>query len=85
MFATSPNYTRTSTSFGGSSSTGGPSQATAEFDHVAVTGVASGRGWTGTAVGGGGPVARIAGGTSPGSEHPGGVFTMTGSGDIARR
>jgi hypothetical protein len=58
MFATSPDYPRTSTSFGGSSSTGGPSQTTGVFDRVAVTGVASGSG--------GGPVARIADGTGPG-------------------
>ena len=34
MFATSPNYVLTSTSFGGTSNQGGPSQATGVFDDV---------------------------------------------------
>jgi len=90
LFATSPSYVQTSTSFGGSSNNGGPSQATGTFDHVSVSGSAPGNNWTGEAVGGGGPV------TGPGSQggaptgpltqpyHPSdGRFTATGSGDIA--
>jgi len=90
LFATSPSYVQTSTSFGGSSNNGGPSQATGTFDHVSVSGSAPGNNWTGEAVGGGGPV------TGPGSQggaptgpltrpfHPSnGRYTVTGSGDIA--
>ena len=90
LFATSPSYVQTSTSFGGSSNNGGPSQATGTFDHVSVSGSAPANNWTSEAIGGGGPV------TGPGSQggaptgpltqpyHPSdGRFTATGSGDIA--
>jgi ABC-type transport system involved in multi-copper enzyme maturation permease subunit len=86
MFATSPGYTVTQNSFGGSSNNGGPAQATGVFDHVSLTGGAPGGTWTGTAIGGGGP----AGGPGPGGgqgsapfTQAGGRFTLTGSGDIA--
>jgi ABC-type transport system involved in multi-copper enzyme maturation permease subunit len=85
MFATSPNYTVTQNSFGGSSNNGGPAQATGVFDHVSLTGAASGA-WTGTSIGRGGP----AGGPGPGGgrgsapfTEAGGRFRLTGSGDIA--
>jgi ABC-type transport system involved in multi-copper enzyme maturation permease subunit/regulation of enolase protein 1 (concanavalin A-like superfamily) len=85
MFATSPGYTVTQNSFGGSSNSGGPAQATGVFDHASLTGAAPGT-WTGTTVGGGGP----AGGPRPGGgqgsapyTRAGGTFTVTGSGDIA--
>jgi hypothetical protein len=86
MFATSPDYVLTQDSFGGSSDQGGPSQATGVFDHVSLaTRGPTGGNWTGTAVGGGGPV-----GAGPGSgpsgppfTRAGGTFTVTGSGDIA--
>ena len=55
MFATSPGYTVTQNSFGGSSNSGGPAQATGVFDHVSLAGGAPGGSWTGTAIGGGGP------------------------------
>ena len=61
MFATSPNYVQTSTSFGGQSSHGGPSQATGVFDDVTLSGGPHGGNWVGTAVGGGGPAGPIAG------------------------
>ncbi|MGO9083240.1 MAG: ABC transporter permease subunit [Streptosporangiaceae bacterium] len=85
MFATSPGYTVTQNSFGGSSNSGGPAQATGVFDHASLTGTAPGT-WTGTTVGRGGP----AGGPGPGGgqgsapySRAGGTFTVTGSGDIA--
>jgi ABC-type transport system involved in multi-copper enzyme maturation permease subunit len=83
LFATSPGYTVTQNSFGGSNNNAGPAQATGTFDDVRVTGSAPGT-WTGTAIGGGGPTA---GGPGPSSQapytHTGGTFTVTGSGDIA--
>ena len=89
MFATSPGYTVTQNSFGGSSNSGGPAQATGVFDHVSLAGGAPGRTWTGTTVGGGGPAGGGpgAGGSGPGGSGPftrsGGRYTLTGSGDIA--
>jgi ABC-type transport system involved in multi-copper enzyme maturation permease subunit len=85
MFATSPGYTVTQNSFGGSSNSGGPAQATGVFDHVALVGGAAGSAWTGTPVGGGGPGG---GGQGPGGgsvpfTRNGGSYTLTGSGDIA--
>lgn len=87
MFATSPNYTVTSRSFGGTSNMGGPSQATGVFDHVRVTGATAGT-WAGAAIGGGGPIGIGGPGASGGSGPPAyreahGTFTVTGSGDIA--
>jgi hypothetical protein len=89
LFATSPGYTVTQNSFGGSSNSGGPAQATGVFDHVSLAGGASGSTWTGTEIGRGGP----AGGGGPAGTGPGGGpapftrnggrYTLTGSGDIA--
>ena len=84
MFATSPNYTVTQSSFGGGSSNSGPARATGVFDHVSLTGAPSGP-WTGTTVGGRGPAGLRPGG-GPGSApytRTGATFTVTGSGDIA--
>ena len=78
LFAASPGYTKTSTSFGGGQNQGGPAQATGVFDHVRVSAAPAGRAWTGTAIGGGGPVAAARGFT-----QSGGAVTVTGSGDIA--
>ena len=64
MFATSPGYTVTQNSFGGSSNNGGPAQATGAFDHVSLAGGAPGGTWSGTTVGGGGPAG--AGPAAPG-------------------
>jgi len=85
MFATSPNYTLTQKSFGGTSNDSGPAQATGVFDHVSLPGAAPGGTWTGTAVGGGGPVGqtRAQAQGQPGFGDSHGTFTMTGSGDIA--
>jgi hypothetical protein len=90
MFATSPAYIQTSTSFGGSHNSGAPSQATGVFGDVTVSGTpVSGR-WAAAAVGGGGPMTGPAGQAGPGAgsgvagyTHAGATFTLTGSGDIA--
>ena len=89
MFATSPGYTVTQNSFGGSSNSSGPAQATGVFDHASLAGGASGRTWTGTAIGGGGP-AQAGPGAGPGPgggpapfTRKGDSYTLTGSGDIA--
>jgi ABC-type transport system involved in multi-copper enzyme maturation permease subunit len=84
MFATSPNYTVSQNSFGGSSTNSGPAQATGVFDHVGLTGSSPGT-WTGTTVGGEGPAGLNPGG-GPGPvpyTRTGSTFTVTGSGDIA--
>jgi ABC-type transport system involved in multi-copper enzyme maturation permease subunit len=77
MFATSPDYVQTSTAFGG------PSQATGVFDDVSLSGGTSGGNWSGTAVGDGGPFARVGVRHNAGFKVTGGAFTLTGSGDIA--
>jgi ABC-type transport system involved in multi-copper enzyme maturation permease subunit len=77
LFTASPDYVVIDQSFGGASSAGGPTQATALFDRVALTG--TGTGWTGTQLGGSGP----AGGSTGGYQQSGGQFTVRGSGDIA--
>ncbi len=80
LFAASPDYSvMTSQSLGTGSGSGGPSQATAAFDHVTLAG-ASGTGeWTGTAVGGssGGPYPLL------GYHQSGAGLVVSGSGDIA--
>ena len=86
MFATSPGYTVTQNSFGGSSNNGGPAQATGVFDHVSLAGGAPGSTWTPAAIGGGGPAGggpgSGGGGSAPFTRN-GGSYTLTGSGDIA--
>ena len=79
-FAASPDYAVvTSRSVGGGSGSGGPSQATAAFDRVALRGPWPAGAWTGTAVGGapGGPYPVL------GSRQSGGGLVVSGSGDIA--
>jgi ABC-type transport system involved in multi-copper enzyme maturation permease subunit len=79
LFATSPQYSNVTHDFGNSTGIGGPSYATAAFDHVSLSGGRPGSAWTGTAVGGSG-----GGGTqSVGYHKAGGRFTVSGSGDIA--
>ena len=79
LFSASPGYTVVTNGFGSQTGTGGPTEAIATMDHVALTG-ASGA-WTGTQVGSG-PAGMNAG--MPGSyQRAGDVFTVTGSGDIA--
>ncbi|WP_333768843.1 ABC transporter permease subunit [Streptomyces sp. IBSBF 2435] len=79
LFATSPEYTVTSTSLGGSSTGAGPSRATAAFDAVTLHG-STGGGWSGDLVGGG---AGGPGTSGLGHRQAGGTFTLTGSGDVA--
>ena len=77
LFAASPDYSApTSQSLGSGSGTGGPTQATAAFDHVGLTGASGAGAWTGTAVGGGsgGPL---------GYHRFGSGLEVSGSGDIA--
>ena len=83
LFATSPDHTTVvSQSLGGGTSSGGPTMATAVFDHASLSGPAPGGPWSGDAVGG-----KAAGGAaSPGLQgfrQAGARFTVTGSGDIA--
>lgn len=82
LFTTSPDYVVTSSSFGGGSSTGGPTQATGTFDNVTLQGTSPAGTWTGTAVGG--DTARaLENAQSEQYQQTGGTFTVTGSGDIA--
>jgi ABC-type transport system involved in multi-copper enzyme maturation permease subunit len=79
MFVTSPEYEVTSQGFGSSSTIGGPSVATATFDEVSVQGGSPGDEWSGDTVGGDG-------GTGIGGfTEDAGIFTVSGSGDIAPR
>jgi ABC-type transport system involved in multi-copper enzyme maturation permease subunit len=81
LFATSPQYAQQSSqSLGLAGDTGGPTQATAAFDHLTRQGAWPGQTWIGEAIGGPGNA------TLPqpsGFEQAGGGFTVTGSGDIA--
>jgi hypothetical protein len=84
LFATSPTYTVTNTSFGGDSNNMGPSQATGVFGDLTVSGRPAGGRWADVAVGGGGPVGSGPVGSGPsGFTEAGGSYTLTGSGDIA--
>jgi len=78
LFATSPQYSQTS--MGELSVDGGPSQATGALDHVSLRGAWQPGAWTGTAIGAAdGPAAGSPGGFT----DVDGVFTVTGTGDIA--
>jgi len=79
LLTTSPQYSVTSEGFVGSSTQGGPSQATAVFDHVRLQGRPSGGGWTGGPVGGGSGLPA----STVGFHQAAGRFTVSGSGDIA--
>ncbi|MDX6211897.1 MAG: hypothetical protein QOF82_984 [Frankiales bacterium] len=81
LFVTSPDSTVTQQSFGSAGSFGGPSQATAAFDHVSLQGRTPGSTWSDDEIG------RSTGGPAPtpyvGFRRSGGTFTLSGSGDIA--
>src|SRR5277367_1147310 len=78
LFATSPPYWQASG--GGTSVTGGPSEATGAFDHVSLLGAWPSATWAGTAIGdAGGPAA----GSPGGFQDAAGRFTVSGVGDIA--
>jgi ABC-type transport system involved in multi-copper enzyme maturation permease subunit len=79
-FVASPDhFAMTSQSLGSGSGSGGPSQATAAFDRVALQGAWPAGAWTGTAVGGAssGPYPVL------GYRQADGGLVVTGSGDIA--
>jgi ABC-type transport system involved in multi-copper enzyme maturation permease subunit len=79
LFVASPGYSQLSQHFGGSTGTGGPTQATAAFDQVSLQGTWPSGAWRGEAVGASG-----AGDSSLDRfKQAGGTFTVSGSGDIA--
>lgn len=88
VFAASPDYAVVKSSFGGTSTSGGPSLATGTFDRIAVAGQST-DGWTGPGIGGepgghSGPGAvrgPLAAAVAAANGADG--FTVTGSGDIA--
>ena len=77
LFATSPDYSVISQSFGSTMSSSAPTQATGVFDHVTRTGGWPASAWTGGYLGAG-DASGIGG-----YHRVGGRFTMNGSGDIA--
>jgi ABC-type transport system involved in multi-copper enzyme maturation permease subunit len=82
MFVTSPQYNETAhSSFGSTSSFGGPSWATAVFDHIEVTGGQAGGGWSGEVVGAFDN--RLPGSKESGFHPTADGFSLTGSGDLA--
>jgi len=85
LFTASPSYTVINQSLGGGSGAGGPTLATAAFDHVGLSW--PGGALAGTSVGGGGDAAAGTGAGGPfnGSFRQVGTaaFTVSGSGDIA--
>jgi ABC-type transport system involved in multi-copper enzyme maturation permease subunit len=82
LFATSPTYNvTTAQGLLGMSGTGGPTLATGVLDHVSLHGVQPAGAWSGTLIGGGPRAAYpVQGG---GYHRADGLFTVTGSGDIA--
>ena len=79
LFTTSPQHIVTTHSFGGSSSDGTSSRATAAFDSVSVAGSTAG-GWTSNTAP---PADAPRHGDENGYQRSGGTFTLTGSGDVA--
>jgi ABC-type transport system involved in multi-copper enzyme maturation permease subunit len=80
LFAASPDDTVISQNFGGTSTNGGgPTQGTAVFDHISLSGGRPGRTWTGEYIG----AAGSSSGGIGGYHQAGGRLTVTGSGDIA--
>ncbi len=77
LFTASPYDNVVSQSFGGTSSSGGPTQATAVFDHLGRSGTWPAGAWTGGYVDAGGGSGR------GGYHQTGSQFSVTGSGDIA--
>jgi hypothetical protein len=75
LFVTSPEHDETEQHFGGTSTVGGPSQATATFDGLSLQGGSSSGSWADDHVGGSFPDPRF--------QEAGGTFTVSGSGDIA--
>jgi ABC-type transport system involved in multi-copper enzyme maturation permease subunit len=83
LFATSPGYSApTSSGISGASNAGNPTDATATFDRVSLHGGWPGSTWTGNSVSGGSD-SPVAAGSGAGYRQADGVFTLSGSGDIA--
>ena len=80
LFVTSPDHVETTRGFGGGSSSGHPTLATAGFDQVSLSGAWRGDAWRGDNVGG---EDRVAPEPMAGFEESGGRFSVTASGDIA--
>jgi ABC-type transport system involved in multi-copper enzyme maturation permease subunit len=81
LFATSPQYSVTSKSLGGSSSTGGPTLATAAFDQLSRQGTWPAARWTGESIQN--VTSQALNPAAQGYRQAGGRFTVSGSGDIA--
>jgi hypothetical protein len=81
LFATSPGYSETSSSLGGSSTKGGPTLATGAFDHVTRQGSWPAAGWTGQDIQGATDMALAP--SAQGFTQAGDRLTVSGSGDIA--
>lgn len=79
LFVASPDKETFSQQVGGTNAEGGPTRATAAFDHVALDGQAAGGAWRRDQVGDGGEDDRQPTG---GFSESGGTFRVTGSGDI---
>jgi ABC-type transport system involved in multi-copper enzyme maturation permease subunit len=82
LFATSPAYVDQTAFFGGTNNRVGPSLATGTFDHVSVSGGRPGATWAGYDVGNQDAFGPQSGGLET-WHRTGGIFTVTGSGDIA--
>jgi ABC-type transport system involved in multi-copper enzyme maturation permease subunit len=81
LFATSPQYAQpTSQSFILTGDAGGPTQATAAFDHLGRQGTWLSQAWTGEDIGGPDNATSLQRG---GFDQASGGFTVSGSGDIA--
>jgi ABC-type transport system involved in multi-copper enzyme maturation permease subunit len=87
LFATSPISGHLTTSFGGGTGNFGPTLATGVFDHVSVSGSKHSGSWAGAAIGIpaglGSERFSLNSQAGEGFQQAGGVFTVTGSGDIA--
>jgi ABC-type transport system involved in multi-copper enzyme maturation permease subunit len=81
LFAASPQYSVISASFGGSSSTGGPTLATAAFDQLSRQGTWPAARWTGESIQG--FMSKSMDRSAQGYRQAAGTFTVSGSGDIA--
>jgi ABC-type transport system involved in multi-copper enzyme maturation permease subunit len=78
LFAASPDYMHTAEGFGGTTTSGGgPTQATAAFDHLATSGGWTARPWAGQSIGQPETPGVV------GYRQSGDQFTLTGQGDIA--
>jgi ABC-type transport system involved in multi-copper enzyme maturation permease subunit len=82
LLATSPAYVQLTHSFGGSTGQVGPSLATGVFDHVSLAGGRAGGAWTGDNIGDQGAYGPQTSQVE-GYRQSGGMFTVTGNGDIA--